>query len=249
MPTSPDWTHDFFSGPWLEVQKRLRTPEQSAKEAAFVETALALAPGSEVLDVPCGDGRIAVELAARGHRVSGVDLQPEMIDEARRKAAERGVALELHRIDLRELPWTARFDAALCWWGSFGWFDAPDNLRQAKAVARALKPGGRFLVDLPTLEALLPQWRRRSWNKVGEVLVCDESDFDPISGRIETIWTFRRGDETAVRRSSIHLYTYRELVSVLKAAGFREFDAKGTLGRDDFRQGSRRLYLTARLPG
>jgi SAM-dependent methyltransferase len=198
--------------------------------------------------VPCGDGRIAVELAARGHRVTGVDIQPEMIAAARAKAAERGVAVELHQGDMRDLPWIARFDAALCWWGSFGWFDAAENLRQAKAVARALEPGGRYLVDLPTLEALLPQWRRRSWNKVGDVLVGDESEFDPISGRIETIWTFRRGDETAVRRSSIHLYTYRELVSVLEAAGFREFEAMGTLTGEPFRQGSPRLYLTARLP-
>ncbi len=249
MPPAADWTHDFFSGPWIEVQRHARTAEQSAQEAEFIARTLALPPGAEVLDVPCGDCRIAVELAARGHRVTGVDIQPEMIAAARAKAAERRVAVELLEGDMRDLPWTGRFDAAFCWWGSFGWFDAAENLRQAKAVARALKPRGRYLVDLPTLESMLPQYRGASWHKLGDVLVGEEREFDPISGRIETYWTFRRGDETAVRRSSIHLYTYRELVSVLEAAGFREFEAMGTLDGEPFRQGSRRLYLTARLAG
>jgi SAM-dependent methyltransferase len=244
-----DWTHDFFSGPWLAVQRLARTPEQSAEEADFIARTLELSAGAEVLDAPCGDCRIGVELAARRIRVTGVDIQPELIEDARAKAAARGVSLELRVGDMRELPWRGRFDAALCWWGSFGWFNAEENLRQAKEVAHALKPGGRWLVDLPTLEALLPRFAHRNWHRVGDVLVCEESEFDPTTGRIDTLWTFRRDDETAVRHSSIHLYTYRELVSVLETAGFREFDAKGTLDGEPFRRGSRRLYLTAHIPG
>jgi 2-polyprenyl-3-methyl-5-hydroxy-6-metoxy-1,4-benzoquinol methylase len=47
---------------------------------------------ARVLDVPCGDGRISVELAARGHDFTGVDLNEAFLSRAARKAEERGVA-------------------------------------------------------------------------------------------------------------------------------------------------------------
>lgn len=80
-------------------------------EAAFVERLLAgrtIAAG-RILDAGCGTGRVAIELARRGHSVVGVDLDPSMLDAARRKAPE----IDWRAADLGELHLDARFDAAV----------------------------------------------------------------------------------------------------------------------------------------
>jgi SAM-dependent methyltransferase len=68
----------------------------------------------DALDVGCGTGFLTFELAARGHRVTGIDFAPAMIAEARRKAAERSVAVRLEEGDAEQLQFAAaRFDLVI----------------------------------------------------------------------------------------------------------------------------------------
>jgi SAM-dependent methyltransferase len=78
---------------------------------------------------------------------------------------------------MRELPFEEEFDAAICMWGSFGYFDDEGNLAQARAAARALKPGGRYLIDNPTLESIYPRFRERNWFEAGDTTVLMENAF------------------------------------------------------------------------
>ena len=66
----------------------------------------ALSAGGSVLDAGCGTGRVAIELARRGHEVIGVDLDPGMLDTARAKAPE----LEWHLADLLDIDLARTFD-------------------------------------------------------------------------------------------------------------------------------------------
>src|SRR3954447_27070751 len=61
----------------------------------------------DALDAGCGTGFLALELAARGHRVTGVDFAPSMLAEARRKAAERGASIRFEEADAEQLPFSA----------------------------------------------------------------------------------------------------------------------------------------------
>ncbi|MFC6094880.1 class I SAM-dependent methyltransferase [Saccharothrix lopnurensis] len=78
-PPSSTWYVDFFTELPNEFWRRAVPPEVTVEEIDFVEERLGLAPGSLVLDVPCGSGRHSLELARRGHRVTGVDLSAEAI--------------------------------------------------------------------------------------------------------------------------------------------------------------------------
>src|SRR6202048_1309162 len=67
-----------------------------------------------VLDAGCGTGFLSLELAARGHRVAGIDFAPAMLAEARRKAAERGLAIRYEAADAEQLPFAAgEFDLVI----------------------------------------------------------------------------------------------------------------------------------------
>lgn len=239
------WETFFATAAWRRVQLGWGSLEDAAEQADRAIRALALEPGERVLDVPCGDGRVAIELAARGMDVTGVDLTEAFLEAGRERAAARGVEVELWAGDMREPFGHDGFDAALCFWGSFGYFDDDGNRRQAAAVAEALRPGGRYLIDTVTLETLAARFRPRDRYEAEGVTVTTETALNLGEGRVETTWTFRSGDdEPVVRRSSIRCYTLRELTDLLRGVGFAAFTAlDAELG--PFELGSDRLWLVA----
>jgi SAM-dependent methyltransferase len=118
---------------------------QLAPAHALMLDLVALEPGERVLDVACGTGLISFPMAAavgaRG-RVVGTDLSGEMVDTARRFAAERGVAnTRFERADAEALPFAdASFDAAVC---GLGLMYVPDPVKALGEMRRTLRPGGR----------------------------------------------------------------------------------------------------------
>ena len=101
---------------------------------------------SPVLDAGCGTGEHALFLAARGHRVTGIDFVPEAIRRARRKAAERGLTVEFLVKDATNLGnWSERFTSVIdC--GLFHVFSDDDRRRYVQGLARVLETGGRLFL-------------------------------------------------------------------------------------------------------
>jgi SAM-dependent methyltransferase len=99
-----------------------------------------------VLDAGCGTGEHALFFAARGLRVIGIDFVEEAIRRARRKAAERGLAVEFLVKDATALgDWGERFASVIdC--GLFHVFSDEDRRRYVKGLARVLEPGGRLFL-------------------------------------------------------------------------------------------------------
>lgn len=233
------WWEEMFELPsWQGVQLGWESVEDAEHQVDEIVRALRLEPGDRVLDVPCGTGRVATRLVSRGYDVVGVDITERFLEVA------RSAGLTVRHGDMRELPFTEEFDAAICMWGSFGYFDDDGNLAQAKAAARSLKPGGRYLIDTPSLETIYPHFRDKTWFEVGGTTILLDTSFRVDEGRVETAWTFLRGEERHTQRSSIRVYTLHELTDLLRDAGFTTFEA-----RDDelggFEIGSSRLWLVA----
>src|SRR5262245_45491553 len=192
MTATPDWTQTFFSGFIVEAQRRF--PQQTAAEADFLQQALALKPGDRVLDVPCGTGRLANELAGRGFAATGVDGCAELLEDARREASERGLKSEFERRDMRDLPWTGHFDAAFCFGNSFSYFDDEQNLRFLKAVRGALKPGGRFALETHFVaETVFSQLYSKRWFPFGDLIFLHDTSYDPPSGTLTSTYRIIRG--------------------------------------------------------
>jgi len=243
---APEWWQEFFTGPWLDVQRTVWDHERSGHDADRIQKLLGLPEGSAILDVPCGEGRIARELASRGYRLTGVDITEALLDDARRLSQERGLDISWERRDMRDLPWKEEFEGAVNFWGSFGYFDDEGNLAFAEAVANALKPGGRFLIETFTAETLLPQFRERWWDRHAGALVLEDRTYDHDQGRIVTEWYFiREGEEPVIHTSSIRLYTYSQLCQMLEAVGFVSFAGYDALTEELFEFGAKRLTLVA----
>src|SRR5947207_5063070 len=85
----------------------IRTSAERAAWDRIFDLVLGGRSALDVLDAGCGTGFLSLELASRGHRVTGVDFAPAMLAEARRKAAERGTAIRFEEADAEQLPFAS----------------------------------------------------------------------------------------------------------------------------------------------
>src|SRR5690242_19849348 len=118
-------------------------PERAAWDRIF-DLVLAGRSGLDVLDAGCGTGFLSLELAARGHRVTGVDFAPAMLVEARRKAVGQGAAVRFEEGDAEQLPFAAgSFDLVV---SRHVLWTLPHPEAAIDEWIRVLRPGGRLAV-------------------------------------------------------------------------------------------------------
>src|SRR3984893_10207108 len=176
-PVRADWFTTFFDRAYVAQLREEKSPAETRREIDFILRALRPAPGARILDVPCGYARHAVGLARRGFRVVGVDLSRAMLAEARRRFVERP-RLTFVRGDMRRIAFRAEFDAVVNLYTSFGYFTPAQNRAVLRRLARALRPGGRILIDHrdPAHDATLPQ---RLWYRAGpRRFILEDRRFD-----------------------------------------------------------------------
>lgn len=156
-----DWYATAFDGSTAEMAWTERTDSE-------VDRALnILRPegGERILDLACGSGRHSLELARRGFAVVGADISPDLIAIARADAAGEGVEATFVEADLRELDFAAEFDIVLNLNdGAIGYFESDEeNHRTFAVISRALRAGGRNLIQLPNVLYAQERLPQRSW--------------------------------------------------------------------------------------
>ncbi len=180
----PHWAESYFGDLYLDSVRDLLGPRLSALEAGAVARLLGLAPGARVLDLACGHGRHAWPLAEAGAEVTGLDRSAPYLRLAREAAVPVSGAVRLVRGDLRALPFAdGTFDAAFSWYASLFIWDDPANEACLAEAGRAVRPGGRLLVQHadPLRLALEPVAEARRVLPDGSV-VEERSTFDPSRG-------------------------------------------------------------------
>jgi len=182
----------------------------------FVVSKLHLRPGERLLDVACGSGVHARMFSKKGIEVVGLDIAFSLMRYCTRQAGAK--CLENSAFvqgDMRDLPYREAFDSLVILNTSFGFFDHETNQRVLEGLARALKPGGRFLLHLsdPTtfVERLEP---RRRWHERPEGIYWMETWFDPTTFTSYAIFHFTDNEGVTHLwddKESVRLYTLPEL--------------------------------------
>lgn len=218
-------------------------------EVNFIERALQLPAGATILDLCCGHGRHAIELAGRGYSVTGLDLSSRYLAMAREAADRAEVTVVWVEGDMRRPP-AGPFAAVINMYDAFGYLESDDQDQAVlNGVAGVLQPGGRLLLDTHSRDGYLPQLQARDWRELadGGVLLL-ENGFDPLRGRAQVRAILIESDGQRDQRSfDIRRYTLTELQQMLAASGMVVRQAwSGFNGAPFTRQSSQLLLLAER---
>jgi len=200
-----------------------------------------------VLDTACGYGRHSRALAERGWDVTGVDVMPGYLSEARRRAKAAGMAVKFKRAELKDLrAFRGGYDLVLNLYTSFGYYPtAAANLASLKQMAAALKPGGWLALELIPRESLLKTVEPYEERPVPGGQLWEERRW-LSQGRLETRVTWANGPRLRRSGSVMHTYSQPILAAMFKRAGLQKTRAFGTYRGRPFKAGGPLLMLGRR---
>jgi len=267
-----NWYEDFFHGLALDLWRKAISPQQTKAEADFLVKMLGCDEGSSLLDVPCGNGRLSLELARRGYRVTGVDIALEFIEEARATAAQsmpessptNAVAPEevarafsvwitgetpspQFKIgDMRHIEGDAIYDGAYCFGNSFGFLAYPDMERFLSGVARALKPGSRFVIETGmAAESIIAKFEAESSHQIEDIHCTIKEQYLAEESCIDTEYIFEQNGKVESQKAKHWIYTAGEIRRMLERAGFEVLNLCGSLKCEPYTLGSDELFVIA----
>ncbi|MDV9189684.1 class I SAM-dependent methyltransferase [Streptomyces sp. SR27] len=258
------WLDTFFTSVYTDSDLELRDAATTEAMVRCVSAALGPAPGAALMDLACGTGRHSVPLAAAGYRVTGVDLMPDYLDEARARARRAGQQVDFVQADMRNLEAlpSGSFDAVVSLHTSFGFFDTDEeNLAVLAQIRQVLAPGGKLLIDVMNRDWFLSQSGEsfgvephdfvvRNFDSSSGTTYLYEERFAPLTSRVR--WHIRsvendpanNGRERTVT-ADYRVYSAHELAALLTRAGFEILGLHGDYDLAPFHVHSPHLILTA----
>lgn len=221
------WWEEAFSEDFIRAERRL-SPTEISREVDFIERSLGIQPGGVVLDLACGAGYHAVEMARRGYGVVGYDLSVYQLALAGDLAQERAQKINFMQGDVREMAFEETFDGVLCWNTSFGYFEEEKNTQVAVRIFQALRPGGTLLLDV-TNRDFVSAHQPGQVSFRGDACVCmDDVSIDYITSRLRVKRSLILDDgRTRECSYSLRIYSLHELGKLLHDVGFRVCEVSG----------------------
>ena len=208
-----------------------------------------------ILDVGCGTGRHYIPLAKKGYEVFGVDLSQNMLSVLKTKLKDADLEPNFLRKDMREIDFSAEFDAMICMNSVFMYLLTDEDISQALAAFhRALRPGGVAIIDIMNFLSLLGRYKEdivehQTWYglKIDRAIKHSVED-------VPAIWNHREfgiieDSSTKTTYSEHHRFrmlNYNEMTRFLMEAGFSEIKCFGNFDdREEVKSNSKRLIFAA----
>jgi SAM-dependent methyltransferase len=239
-----DWYEDWFGEEYKLVYPH-RNEEEARKQVEFLREHIHIPEGAKILDLCCGCGRHSVELRQCGYDVLGLDLSEELLDLACSRAAECDLEMNFIRCDMREIPYKNHFDLIVNFFTSFGYFeDNADNLKVLSAIAKALKSGGKFLIDYMNPDHVVKNLVDRDEKDISDgIHVIQERWIDDADHRVNKRLTLIRDGEKSTYRESVRMYSHKEMRDMIAEAGLRLIKTYGDFNGAKYEQNSPRMIL------
>jgi SAM-dependent methyltransferase len=216
-----DWYADAFDAASAEMAWTDRTGPEIDRVVKILQPQ----GGERVLDLACGSGRHALELRRRGFEVVGADISADLIEIARRDAAAADLKVEFVLADLRDLDLEDEFDLVLNLNdGAIGYLESDEeNRRTFEVIARALRRGGRNLVQLPNILYARERLPQRSWIPASSMIELVEHRWNKKAKRLEGLMVAARFGEVLENLDGIEfsqrLYGIDELRQIYDSVG------------------------------
>ena len=249
------WYESFFDEHYLKEYASSLTPDRTQKEVNFIYSALNIprvAPnatdGARILDLCCGHGRHTVTLAIAGYSMVGQDLSTTFLNLAKNAAAAHNLQIPFVRADMREIPFEGEFDAIINMFTSFGYFDDDtEDEKVLNAVARALKPRGKFLIDLINAPRLIRDFRAQRRDELSDgTIILTQRNYNLLTGNNEELRTYIVPDRSKREvRLTCRMYLFPEFAKMLNRAQLAPIQVYGDFDGSEYTWDSKRMIVLA----
>lgn len=243
----PNINNSFFEGSYKHVWKGLIPQGLTEAEVDFIQEIAALKNGDKVLDIMCGYGRHALELARRGLTVTATDNLQDYVDEIKSKAKEENLSIEAFQADVVHAKLSGIYAAAICMGNSFAFFDRADAVTILKNISAHLKPGGIMIINSWMIaEIAIKYFKEKDWHYAGAYKCMLEYKYCFHPSRIESEQTIISPDGTVELRKGVdYIFTLDELEVMFNEAGLQTKNLYSTPRKRKFSLGDGRIYIVA----
>jgi ubiquinone/menaquinone biosynthesis C-methylase UbiE len=240
--------YGFFGEHYMKEYSHELPSERTKLETDFIEKVLKLRKGAKILDLGCGHGRHSVELAKRGFKVTGQDLNSYFLKLAEESSKNLKVNVRWIKSDMRKIPFTNEFNTVLNLFTAFGYLETDEEDEKVmKQISNALKPRGKFLMDVSNRDRIIRNYIEKDWTVLPDSTIeLTEKKYDPVRGGHEDIRTYLYPDGTKKKFVLwVRMYTITEITAMMKRAGLVFKEAYGDYNFTPYNSRSRRCIILA----
>jgi SAM-dependent methyltransferase len=219
-------------------------------EVEGIVNLLALSPPANILDMCCGPGRHAIELARDGYRVTGVDVTASFLDLARNAATAADQSVEFVQADARTFKRTGAFDVVINLFNSFGYFKTDsEQTTLLENAYDALVPGGQILIETVNQSYMTAQPELSLTRRLNGMVLTEVTRVTPDGSTLTGYRTIQpRGKPKIKYDFSLKLYSQSRMRHMLAAARFTDTSIFGSLSGKPYTSDARHMVVIARRP-
>ena len=245
--SSQNINSSFFQGIYKEVWRREIPNGLTEAEVDFIEEIGKLEKNSQVLDLMCGYGRHAIELAKRGYNVTALDNSRDYITEIQAVADQQNLSIHAREEDIAEAEINGTYDVVLNMGNSFAFFDAVEAQKLLQKIFQCVAPGGVLIINSWMIaEIAIRNFQERTWHYIGDYKFITENQFLLHPTRIESEYTILAATgETETIKGIDYIFSFAELETMLNKAGFKMDEVYSTPRKRKYKFGEPRAYIVA----
>jgi SAM-dependent methyltransferase len=250
-----NWYKEWFNTEqYLDLYKH-RDESDAKKIVSLLFKNIRLPKGAQCLDLACGNGRHSVLFARNGYNVTGIDLSPYLINQAKKRLTNQYSKYRRYLRfvigDMKHLGFTSKFDLVVNLFSSFGYFSSDmENFMVIKGISRSLKNGGYFLFDFLNKEFLNKNLVPYNHKLIGNTAYIQIRHFENsfVIKNIFIIQNSKQGKPPKIHQyfEKIRLYSIKDFKKVFKMYGLQFIKVFGDYsGKPYNNRTSERLIILA----